>query len=94
MVLYTERRDLHLLVFVNVSEHVSFWDLLPKILLPVFFNNGSDFTVAKRVHALHIIVFFIRKQDFYKFCLTVRLLQDRLTALCAVSCVAGVARIM
>jgi hypothetical protein len=60
MVLYTARRDLHLLVLVNVIEHMPFWDLSSKIMLPVFFNhNSSDVTVAKCVHTLHISVFFI-----------------------------------
>jgi hypothetical protein len=87
LVLYIERRYFHLLVFVNMSEHMPFWDLSSQILLPVFFNNdGSDVTVAKRVHTLHINVFFIQKQNLYKLCLTVRLLQDELTALCALSC--------
>ena len=39
-VLYTERRVLHLLVSVIMSEHVSFWDLSSEILLPVNFNKA------------------------------------------------------
>jgi len=86
MALYTERRDLHLLVLVNVSEHVPFCDLSSKILLPVFFSNSNDVTVAKRVHTLHISVFFIQKLNFCRLCITVCLLLDQLTVLCAISC--------
>ena len=52
-----------------MSEHTSFWDLSSKILLPVFFNNSSNVTVAKPIHTAHQCILYT-KTEFLQLCLT------------------------
>jgi len=60
--------------------------------------SKSGITVAKPIHRMHIVVFFLEKQHIYSYCLlytyctlTVHLPQDELTVLFAILRTAGMA---
>jgi hypothetical protein len=45
-------------ILVNTSEHMSVRNSMSRILLPIFFNSSSVFTIAKLIYKVHIGIFF------------------------------------